>query len=364
MSSKTLKVGIIGAGAVAPAHVEAYKQIPWVELVGVADIKADRAKDAAKKWGIPEERAFTDYHDLLELKPDAVSVCTWHKAHAPVTIDALNAGVNVLVEKPMAPTGDEAYAMYKAAEKNGKVLMVGFQSRYNPELQAAKKFVDSGFLGKAYYAEAAGGEVGARRRGIPGESFTKLETAGGGVTLDIGVYVLDTALYLLGHPNPVSVSGFTYAGIGKNETAVGVGAPTWAGQWYPKNFEVEDFSAAFIRFEDDVAMVYKQAWAMHAESLGNPLILGTKGGISIRDGSVVFYTDQNGYMVNLTPSGLPRLDTFRQKIVDFVDAIQGKKKNPIDPKGIVVMQYLIDGIYLSAETKKEVSINIPEELRE
>ncbi|MGC9175173.1 MAG: hypothetical protein ACP5GO_04915, partial [Thermoprotei archaeon] len=108
---------------------------------------------------------------------------------------------------------------------------------------------------------------------------------------------------------------------------------------------------------------YKQAWAMHADSLGSPLILGTKGGITIRQGVPTFYTDQNGYMVNITPSGLPKVDTFRQKIADFVEAIQGKKQNPIDPKGIVAMHYIIDGIYLSAQTKKEVSINLPEELR-
>ncbi|MGC8601556.1 MAG: Gfo/Idh/MocA family protein [Thermoprotei archaeon] len=363
MSSKTLKVGIIGAGAVAPAHYEAYKQIPWVELIGVADINEERAKEAAKRWGLPEDRAFKDYHDLLDLKPDAVSVCTWHKAHAPVTIDALNAGVNVLVEKPMATTGDEAYAMYKAAEKNGKILMVGFQSRYNPELQAAKKFVDSGFLGKPYYAEAAGGEVGARRRGIPGETFTKLETAGGGVTLDIGVYVLDNALYLLGHPNPVSVSGFTYAAIGKDESAAGVGAPTWAGYWYPKNFEVEDFSAAFIRFENDLTMVYKQAWAMHAESLGNPILLGTKGGITMNP--LTLYTDMNGYMVNITPVHLPQKQGpwFYQKVLDFLTAIRDGTKPSIDTKGIVKMHYIIDAIFESSRTKSEVKVRLPEDIK-
>ena len=364
MSDKTLKVGIIGAGTVAPSHVEAYRQIPWVELIGVADINEQRAKDAAKKWGIPEEHAFTDYHQLLDLHPDAVSVCTWHKAHAPATIDALKAGAGVLVEKPMAPTGQEAYAMYKTSLETGMVLEVGFQSRYNPELIAAKKYIEAGFLGKAYFAEAAGGEVGARRRGIPGESFTKMETAGGGVTLDIGVYVLDTALYLLGHPNPVSVSGFTYAGIGKDEGAVGVGAPTWAGYWYPKNFEVEDFSTAFIRFEDDLVMVYKQAWAMHAESLGNPLVLGTKGGIGLSP--LTLYTDMNGYMVNITPQHLPerRGPWFYQKVYDFVTAVRDGTKPPIDTKGIVKMHFIIDAIYESSKTGKEAKVNLPSDIRD
>jgi len=360
MSEEKIKVGIVGAGSIAPAHVEAYRKIPWVELVGVADIDASRAKRAAAEWGLPKNRAFTDYHELLELKPDAISVCTWHAAHAQVTIDALNAGINVLVEKPMAPTGEEAYAMYRAAVKSGKVLMVGFQSRFNPELVAAKRFVDSGFLGKAYFAEAAGGEVGARRRGIPGESFTRLETAGGGVTLDIGVYALDTALYLLGYPDPISVSAATYAAIGNDPHAVGAKGPTWAGVWDPSKFEVEDFSSAFIRLEGGISVVYKQAWAMHAETLGNPLVLGNKGGLSLSP--LRLYTDMNGYMVNITPAYLPKVGQFETKIREFIRACRGEVKNPIDPYQMVELHALVDAIYRSSERSKEASVTLPPKL--
>jgi len=359
-----VRIGIIGAGEIAGVHYEKYKTIPDVEIVAISDVDEGVLERRVKEWNLPKENAFKDYNDMLSsVELDGVSICTPHKFHAPATVAALKKGVNVLVEKPMASTGDEALSMYKAAKESGKILMVGFQSRYNPELQAAKKFVDSGFLGKPYYAEAVDG---GRRRGIPGwgssagPTFISKSLAGGGATLDIGVYVLDNALYLLNHPVPVSVSAMTADYIGHDPTANKV-----AGAWYwdPSKFEVEELSAAFIRFENDLTMIYKQAWAMHADSLGSPLILGTKGGITIRQGVPTFYTDQNGYMVNITPSGLPKVDTFRQKIVDFVEAIQGKKQNPIDPKGIVAMHYIIDGIYLSAQTKKEVSINLPEELR-
>ncbi|MFP3219677.1 MAG: Gfo/Idh/MocA family oxidoreductase, partial [Candidatus Marsarchaeota archaeon] len=247
-------------------------------------------------------------------------------------------------------------------QQSGKILMVGFQSRYEPALVAAKKFADSGFLGKPYYAEAVDG---GRRRGIPGwgsnagKTFIEKSLAGGGVTLDIGVYVLDTALYLLGHPTPVSVSGMTADYIGHDVSASQIPG-IWG--WDPAKFEVEDFSAAFIRFEDDLVMVYKQAWAMHAESLGNPLVLGTKGGIGLSP--LTLYTDMNGYMVNITPQHLPRLDTFTQKINDFVRAVRGEIENPIPPKPIVKMQYIIDGIYQSAASGKEVTIQLPAELRE
>ncbi|MFP3219901.1 MAG: Gfo/Idh/MocA family oxidoreductase, partial [Candidatus Marsarchaeota archaeon] len=247
-------------------------------------------------------------------------------------------------------------------QQSGKILMVGFQSRYEPALVAAKKFADSGFLGKPYYAEAVGmGVETGRRRGLPGSpTFISRTLAGGGVTLDIGVYPLDSSLNILNHPVPVSVNAVTAGYLGHDEAASKV-AGAWV--WDPAKFEVEDFSAAFIRFEDDLVMVYKQAWAMHAESLGNPLVLGTKGGISVSDGVPVFYTDVNGYMVNITPQHLPRVDAFRQKIVDFVEAVRGNKQSPIDPKGIVAMHYIIDAIYQSAEIKKEVSVNLPPALR-
>ncbi|MGC8615228.1 MAG: Gfo/Idh/MocA family protein, partial [Thermoprotei archaeon] len=255
---------------------------------------------------------------------------------------------------------------YKAAEKNGKILTVGFQTRYNPELQAAKKFVESGFLGKAYYAEAAGGEAAARRRGIPGNSFTKKETAGRGVTLDMGMYVLDSALYLLGHPNPVSVTGFTYAGIGRDETAAGAGDKTWGGTWDPERFEVEDFSAAFIRFEGDLTMVYKQAWAMHAETLGNPVLLGTKGGITLNP--LTLYSDINGHMINITPQHLSESQDlydqeFYKKIYDFAVAVRDGAKPPIDPKEIVKEQFIVDAIYSSSESKREMILNLPSDLK-
>ena len=365
MSARTVKVGIIGAGGIAQMHALNYKRIPWVELVGVADIIEERAKDSAKRWGLPEDRAFTDYHDLLELKPDAVSVCTWHKAHAPATIDALNAGVNVLVEKPMATTGDEAYAMYKAAEKNGKVLMVGFQSRYNPELHAAKKFVESGLLGKAYFAEAVGIQNEEdRRRGIPGPSFTRQDTAGGGVTLDIGIYSIDDLLFALGQPKALSVNAASYGYLGHDEEASKV-AGAW--EWDPKQFEVEDFSTAFIRFEGDFVMLYKRAWAMHAESLGKPFVLGTKGGFSLNP--LTLYTDMNGYMVNISPQHLPdervpweQEPWFYKRGYDFAVAVRDGTKPPIETKDIVRLHHVIDAIYESSKQGKEVKVNAPSDL--
>ncbi len=364
MPSQTgkVRIGFIGAGGIAGAHYQRYMTIPDVEIVAVSDVDENALERRIKEWNIPRENTFKDYNEMLSsVELDGVSICTPHRYHAPAAIAAMKKGVNVLVEKPMASTGDDAYAMYKTAVETGKTLMVAFQSRYDPALVASKKFVDSGFLGKTYYAEATGmGVETGRRRGLPGSpTFISKQLAGGGVTLDIGVYPLDSSLYLLNHPIPVTVDATTASYIGHDKEASEV---VGAWKWDPEKFEVEDFSAAFIRFEGGLTMTYKQAWAMHADSLGNPLILGTKGGITIANGVPTFYTDQNGYMVNISPTAMPHVDGFRQKIADFVDVIKGKKQNPIDPRGIVMMHYIIDAIYESASKKKEVNVSLPSDL--
>ncbi|MFQ1021663.1 hypothetical protein [Tardisphaera saccharovorans] len=106
--------------------------------------------------------------------------------------------------------------------------------------------------------------------------------------------------------------------------------------------------------------ICKEAWVMHAESLVNPILLGTKGGFTLS--SLTLYTDMNGHMVKISPQGLPRVDAFTQKMADFVQGIQGKNVNPIDPKSIVIMDYIVRAICSLAQSKKDVAINLPSDL--
>ncbi len=354
-SPDKVRVGIIGAGGIANYHAKCYKQIPYVELVAVVDIVKEKAKDFAQRWGIPEKNVFTNHKEMLEsVELDAVSICTPHAFHASISIDCLNAGVHVLVEKPMAVSGDEAYRMWKTSQKTGKILMVAFQTRYSPELIAARRIVQSGALGKIYYGETTC--YGGRRRGIPGESFTRRSTAGGGVLLDLGCYSIDNAMFILGHPRPISVCAKIASVIGPQEEAVVEGG--W--KWNPKAFEVEDFVVAFIRFEDDLVLVLKDSWAMHANTLGTTFFLGTKGGLRLWPLEV--YRDEWGYMVDLRVHELPKIDPFFRKIEEFVKAVKEGLPSPIDPKEIVVEQYIIDAIYESAREGKEVKVKLPADL--
>lgn len=354
MKKACVKVGIIGTGGIANIHARYYKELPDVELVAVADIDEKRAAEFAEKWGVPENNVFTDYSRMLQsVQLDAVSVCTPHGIHAKPTIEALRKGIHVHVEKPMASRAADALEMWKAAKESGKILMVGFQSRWSPEIVAAKRIVASGSLGRVYYCEAT---LGGRRRGIPGSAtFLKRDLAGGGVVLDLGCYAIDNAMHILGFPRPISVSATVEAAIGPQKNSI----VECGWGWNPEDFEVEDFAAAFIRLEGGCSIVLKESWAMHLNSLGSAFFLGTKGGLRLSPLEV--YRDEWGYMTTTTLT-LPQVDTYREKVKAFVEAVRKGGPSPIDPREIVIEQFILETVYESASKGKEVEVRLPREL--
>ena len=167
-TSKKLRIGIIGTGWIAEAHVDGYKRMPDVEIVAAADLIPGKAEAFMKRMGLgdaaikyyPSHKAMID-DESLEL--DAVSVCTYNCQHAECTIYALEHGINVLLEKPMCVTTEEAVAICRAEKKSGKILSIGFQPRFDENMKMLKRIVESGVLGRIYYIQTGGG----RRRGIP-----------------------------------------------------------------------------------------------------------------------------------------------------------------------------------------------------
>ena len=145
-----LKVGIIGSGGIARGHARAYKELPYVDIVGVCDIVPGKAQSFIEAEGLEGAKAFESHEDLFALGVDAVSVCTPNVAHHSMSVAALNAGVHVLVEKPLAVTLDQAIDMVRAAKKTNRILSVGFQPRYDPNSKVIKEIVQSGELGKIY----------------------------------------------------------------------------------------------------------------------------------------------------------------------------------------------------------------------
>lgn len=355
-SPSPVRVGIIGTGGISQSHGRAYQRIPGVEIVAVADIIEERAQKAAEQWGA--SHAFSDYHQLLAMPEiDAISVCTFNQAHRAPVVDALQAGKHVLCEKPLAAKFEDALDMISAAKESGKILHTGFWQRWQPEIQTARRMVQSGQLGDIYYAQMIGGD----RRRIPGGSFLRKDFAGAGPTVDIGCYDLDTFMFLTGDPRPVSVSGMLSYHLGKSLPNV----PTDWGH-VPADVEVEDMGTAFVRFENGMVLHFMTYWAAHAENLGPSLLLGTKGGLQLSP-KLTLFRDEFGVVTNVEPK-LPsvqdpqRMHHFVPQAQIFVNAVRAGGPTPVDLKGILYSQLIMDGIIRSAEAGREVAIEVPDVL--
>jgi len=347
---KTIGIGIIGSGGIAQgAHMPGYKALEseGVRIVAVADAMAATAKAAADKFDVPHQ--FTDYRDMLALdEVDAVSVCTPNFLHKQPTIDALNAGKHVLVEKPLAMNAQEGREMVAAAKKSGKKFQVGFMTRFSGQAQALKRFIDAGDMGEIYYARAQA----LRRRGIPGWGvFIEKDKQGGGPLIDIGVHILDLTLFLMGHPKPTHVSGITYAKFGKRADVLGL-----MGQWDPKKFTVEDFAVGFVRFENGATLTLESSFVANMEQndLFNTQLFGTEGGCQYSP--VKMFFEKNRTLVDATPAFLPNVRTHEAEIRAFVEAVREDKPVPVTGEQALQVTQIIDGIYRSAEEGREVTL--------
>lgn len=363
-ASKKVKIGIIGTGWIAESHISAYKNMPDVEVVAMADLVPGKAEAFAKKFEIENCRFYESDEALLaaEKDLDGVSICTYNGTHASCAINALNAGVNVMLEKPFTVTLDEAVEVMKAEKKSGKILTIGFQPRMSENMKMIKKIVDSGELGKVYYLQAGGG----RRRGIPtpfGTTFIEKETAGIGAVGDIGSYSLDMLLGAVGYPKPLTVSGYKSAYFG-TDPAYYPNHPEYA-----EKFGVDDFAAAFVRLEGDIILDFRISWAMNMDTCGDALILGTKGGLRIPstecwngefDTPLKIYKTIGDQTVEYTVPLKPKEDLFGKKLRAFVDSIKNGGTATVPSSEIIYNQAIIDGIVKSAEAGREVEITIPE----
>lgn len=363
-TNKKVKIGIIGTGWIAGAHMQSYLTMPDVEIVALADIVPGKAEAFAKDFGLEGCHIYSSDEELLanEKDLDGVSICTYNCQHAACAIHALNAGVNVMLEKPFTVTLDEAIEVMRAEKASGKILTIGFQPRMSENMQMIKKIVDSGELGKIYYLQAGGG----RRRGIPtpfGTSFIAEETGGIGAVGDIGSYSLDMLMGAIGYPKPLTVTGYTSSYFGK-DPAFYPGHPEYA-----EAFGVDDFAAGFVRLEGDIVLDFRISWAMHMDTCGDALILGTKGGLRIPstdcwngefDTPLTIYKTIGDQPLQYHVPMKPTSDLFTKKLRSFVDAIKTGGKATVPSSEIVYNQAIIDGIVRSAKLGKEIEITIPE----
>ncbi|HEY0072749.1 MAG TPA: Gfo/Idh/MocA family oxidoreductase [Abditibacteriaceae bacterium] len=346
--SEQVKVGIIGAG-IGQSHIRGYKQSPQAQIVALCDMNEERARQVAHEQNI-EPQIYGDYREMIDKAGlDAVSIGLPNYLHAPVTIECLQAGLHVLCEKPLAMNSKEAQKIADAAAKHNRKCMVGQVSRFRADSLFFKKLIEAGELGHIYYAHA----VSLRKKGIPGYGgwFTNKAQSGGGPLIDIGVHLLDIAWWLAGCPQPIAVSGATYAEFGPHGQGIGSG-----GAHDPKGiFDVEDLAVGLIRFANGLTINLEVSWALHTKTphMGAHLY-GTLGGLDWGPQPALFQ-DINGIETVTTPD-LPRLDNWAGQTAHFIHCILHDKTPDPDATQGVTMMKMLEALYKSAATNKEVTI--------
>ncbi|MBX7245520.1 MAG: Gfo/Idh/MocA family oxidoreductase [Candidatus Sumerlaeaceae bacterium] len=350
----TLKIGIIGCGGIAATHMKGYAAAKGIEVVACADISLERAKAFATKFDIP--RAYDDYKKLLEAeKLNAVSVCTPNYAHSEPTMLALDAGLAVLCEKPMAMNAAEASEMVDKVRAKKGLLTIGHHFRFQPYVKFARQAIERGDLGQIYF----GRSHALRRRGIPGwGQFHIKEKSGGGPLVDIGVHTLDLIVWLMGSPEPATVSGTVYTKFGNRKDFF----TTW-GEYKRDEYDVEDYACGMVKFTNGATLLLEASWAAHLPEMDNyrQMILGDKGGAVISpflagEPPLRLMYSSGEAVVNAVPEAYPEVDVYIAEIAHFLACVRGEAEVLIKPEESLNIQRIMDSVYLSSERGREVVV--------
>ncbi len=343
-------VAVIGAGAIGQDHLASFRKHPAARVAAIAEVSPARGRETADQFEVPE--LVTDYRTLLRRADiDVVSIALPNYLHAKVALEALRAGKHVMLDKPMATNARDAAKLVAEARKQGVLFMVGQNFRFSLETQTARQIVERGTLGEVYHGKTSW----SRRAGIPriGSWFTQKRFAGGGCSYDIGVHALDRCLYLMGEFDAAAVSGQTYAKFGPR----GLGNGGWGRSEIDIKapFDVDDLSVALIKLKSGRTVLLEASWAAHgplADSNSTQLF-GTEAGLMVPPVQI-FRQTSAGYSseaVNLLP---PRVSTNR--MVHFIDCLLGKAEPLVKPAESLAVQKILDAIYASASTGREVRI--------
>ncbi len=361
-----LRIGIVGVGWPGQRHIEGYQKHPDAQIVALSDVNIEAAEQVKAQYNVDGARISGDYRDLLSDDDiDAVSICTPNFLHAPMAIDALDAGKHVLLEKPLAHTlADGERLAAKVAERPNQAFMIAFNNRYRPDSAVLKQEIEGGTLGRIYYAKT-GWLRGAAEFTLRGW-FTQRERSGGGPLIDLGVHMLDLTLWFMGNPRPVSVSGSVYSEFNQ-----------FLREHTGTDVDVEDLATAFIKLDNGATVVLDVSWLSHIEqsNLVYAQLFGSKGGAKLERGGgedLKILTTAGSGAGRTTMVNAPQFNTlsaqkpnfqlhesFRAEIADFVESVtQRRQPGATITHGLDILRVL-DAIYRSAETGKEINLREP-----
>ncbi len=356
---RIVNVGIIGCGGIANGkHMPSLHQIPNVRMVAFCDLIREKAEKAAREFGTPDAKVYTDYKELLKDQSiEVVHVLTPNKEHADITVDALYAGKHVMCEKPMAKCAADAQRMYDAAKATGKKLSIGYQHRQKPSAQFAKQYINEGKLGDIYYANC----YAIRRRGTPNWGvFLNEEEQGGGPIIDIATHSLDLTLYLMNNYEPKMVVGKTHKQLEHPEAG-----NVW-GDNGVSTTPLEEAACAFILMKNGATIMLETSWALNTSdpiAEGSCRLCGSKAGLQIINdkltlnsveldrqlqtevdtsaGGVAFYAGENAN------PGATEAANWIKSIVDDTAPV-------VLPEQALVVSQILEAIYTSSKTGEPV----------
>lgn len=349
----TLKVGVIGVGGIARTHMPGWAASGHAEVVAGSDINPVALEEWGRLHGVA--KLSTDPADLFrDPDIDIIDICTPNMYHAPQAIAALEAGKHVICEKPLAPTPREIRKMIEARDKSGKKLMTAQHFRFKGNSQAMKREIGRGVLGDIYHARS----WMLRRNGFHHTpSFVLKQHSGGGPTIDIGVHVLDLTLWLMDNPTPAAVSGVAIAPLAHLEGQFAA----WHNQLVPKEWDVEDFAAAFVRFENGATLVLEVSWLLHHDVEGEDMqiwLYGTQGGCHWPKCEFLetnYATRQlSNRTLRLTKD---RMEPHALECVEFARAVAEDAPSPVPAEESLQVLAILDGIYRSQREGREVRID-------
>ncbi|MDQ2692418.1 MAG: Gfo/Idh/MocA family oxidoreductase [Chloroflexota bacterium] len=350
---RPIRIGLIGAGQRGQQHLDNYQQVPGAEIVAVADINEALARRVADQFKIPH--VYSDYRELLQRDDlEAVDICLHNNLHRPVTVAAMEAGMHVYCEKPMAGSYADAKIMYETAQALERKLAIQLFTLFRPETRAARLLIDEGSLGELYHARS----TGFRRRGRPyvdgygTATFVQKRHAAGGALYDMGVYHIAGLLYLIGNPEVTRITGKTYQKT-----------PMDPARQASSGYDVEELGLGFVHFTNDVTLDIIESWAIHLGGFEGSSVVGTLGGVRLEpfgyyhnigdlEISSTVNLDQMSYRwKNVHEGG----DVYDSAGHHWVAALQGRVDLLPSAELALNTMLISEGIYLSDRLGREVT---------
>ena len=352
--SKVHKVGMIGVGGISKTHMPGWDASPFAEVVAGSDLN----EEALSAWG--KEHAVTrlcSSVDELLSNPDIdiIDICTPNMYHTPIAIAALEAGKHVICEKPLAPTPNEIRQLIAARDNSGKELMTAQHFRFAGTSQAMKREIDTGTLGDVYHAR---GWMLRRNAYIATPTFVEKKHSGGGACIDIGVHVLDLTLWLMGNPNPVSVSGTARTELARQPGQFSRIGPDVAT---PKEWDVEEFANAFVRFDNGATLMLEVSWLLHHDTTSEDLqvwLYGSKGGCHYPSAQFLNSNLETKQHYNRTLKvTADMMEPHAFECVEFARALAEGRPSPVPPEQSLQVMRILDGIYRSQDAGQEIRLD-------